>query len=200
MRVVARGRWHGYRADGVAVGAIVHTVGDRQRALLQFNTDFGALRAEILSAIRAANAHLQTGTPEAQAAIRHSPIYVWYATFVRPTLDEWDAFYEDQSNRGDLALASTSWDAYESWEQRLRSLRDVARGKLGRLSSAEPTALPTSLVQDAGGVLSSAAGSVGSVAKIAAYAAVGVVGVYAVTKIVSRRRDRTGDDHREDRD
>ena len=112
-------------ANGPRVGVIVsgewfHGGSDRKNALAQLGIDFAALQNDI-------------------TASKADP--AWIAADVAPVLAEWHNFIVHMA-ASSVAPYVTEWSVYESWSERLRRLRELARAHGVALASAEPAPLP----------------------------------------------------------
>lgn len=173
-----RGRFAG---DAAAVGnALYHSVGDREAALEQLATDFATLQNEVMKAAGF------SADPYHEAS---GPIYVWWVAAGLPTVNAWQKFHSDQTANYGVRWA-TSWDVYEGWQRRLQLLRDSA-SKMVKLTSPAPSKLPTTIFEDAGGVIGDAKDKLGegfTLIKVAIYGGLGIAGAIALTSIASNLR------------
>jgi len=75
-----------------------------------------------------------------------STVAQWIAADVTPTLEEWQKFIVHQDDSWWTKVA-TSWETYEEWFARLRTLRSLARAYGILLQSGEPVPLPKTIWQ-----------------------------------------------------
>jgi hypothetical protein len=157
-----------------------HTVADRTRALAMLSTSFQALVGD-LAVWQTANATAPNATATAQ----------WLAADVTPTLDEWRGFVERES-RSWWTKVATSWETFETWWDRLRQLRSLARAHGITLQSVEPVVLPKTIWQHSAEGKGSEATALLGVLKIAALSIItvmGAVGAYSVVRQLRPKRD-----------
>jgi hypothetical protein len=148
-----------------AVGQeLIHTVADRDRAIMEISTGFRAL-ANDLAVWQTANMQHPDASVNAQ----------WMAADVTPTLEEWNVFVEHEKRSWWSKLA-TSWETFENWFDRLKQLRQLARARGITLESAEPKPLPQTIWQRSEEGKGSEATAVLGVLKIAALSVVAVMG------------------------
>ena len=191
--------WCGFgrRCGRASVGLeLFHTVGDRDRAVEQINTDLNMLVAEVyramgvdssvfdLAALSKDPVGYSRRAAAARAAMTKSPVYPLWRDVVSPVLSEWNHFYHDQSSWREWL---TSWDEYEHWKDRLKRLRETV-SKQVQLMSPEPVDLARTIWGQAGEAASEAAlkveAGVGDAWKIVKYGVIGALvigGVVALT-------------------
>ncbi len=161
--------------------SLFHTVGDRERAVEQMSTDFAGTYGDLFTALGWRPDH-----PELDET---SPLYQFWLIDVKPTVDEWSKFCHEQRDSYFTRWA-TSWETYESWQERLNRLRDAIRSRIGHMTSAEPASLPTTILADAADATKKVVDKTFDVAKIGVVAAIGVCGALLAFSMV--RRDRRG--------
>lgn len=169
------GRDEAGKPPSVVGQELFHTIGDRSRALAQLTTGFKALANDL--------AVWQTSNKDAPDA---SVTAQWIAADVTPTLEEWKDFVDHEAKSWWTKLA-TSWDTFESWWNRLRQLRALARAHGMQLQSVEPTPLPKTIWQKAAMGTGSEATALVGVLKVGAATVltiVGLAGLYAALKHV----------------
>lgn len=205
--------WRGAGPAKPAVGiSLFHTVGDRDRAVEQTNTEFKTLVSELIvrmgldPSLFVVDPSKFTGpqardhiakVSAARQKMEASPLYPFWISVVAPLYDEWNQFYTDQSAWEEW---TTNWETYEKWMERLNALREStakvfeATGQ-SPLGSPTPVDLPKTLpgtVIDATGAavkrvaqgVAGGAGDVWTFVKIGAVGALALGGVYLVTSIV----------------
>jgi len=159
---------------------LFHTTTDRERAIEQLTTGFRALVSDLAVWQLTNKDH-----PEASANAQ------WLAADVTPTLEEWNTFVEHE-RRSWWTKAATSWETFESWWERLRQLRGLARARGMQLQSAEPVPLPKTIWQRSAEGKGSEAAAILGVLKIGAFSALaimGAAGLYgAIRSLGSRAR------------
>lgn len=174
----ARSIWQGGRglrelggrrayADRAAMGGeFWHGASDRQAAIDQLDVDISALKHDLTSG----------DLPPVDVA--------WMAHIVQPTLDSWASFV-DHERSSQLAAAMTEWSVFESWWERLRRLRELARSRGITLESPEPVRLPRTVWERAAAGTGSEADVWISALKtgiLASMALVGAASLYTVVK------------------
>jgi len=167
------------RADAQVGISLFHTVGDRERAVEQMATDFAGAYGDLFTAMGWRPDH-----PELDEA---SPLYQFWAIDVKPTVDEWSKFRDEQRDSYFTRWA-TNWETYESWQERLKRLRELIRARLGHMTSAEPLTLPTTILADAEDAAKKVVDKTFDVAKVATVAAIGVGGAVLIYALI--RHDR----------
>ena len=158
---------------------LFHTVADRSRAITTLSTYFRAL-ANDLATWQAANKEKPDASTSAQ----------WFSADVTPTLEEWRGFVEHQESSW-WTKAATSWETYEEWWNRLRTLRALARAHGIMLQSSEPTPLPKTIWQRSAEGKGSQATALLGVLKVAVFGALtitGAVSLYANIRKIRRER------------
>lgn len=120
---------HGRRGEQtISAGEWFHGSSDRMNAIAQLGIDFAALHGD-----------LERHAISAQDA-------AWVITEVVPTFQAWEAFVVRQANSS-LAPWVTEWSVFETWEGRLRRLRELARARGLVLDSPDPMPLPKTIWQ-----------------------------------------------------
>jgi hypothetical protein len=107
----------------VSAGEWFHGASDRQSAVGQLSADFAAFQGDL---------GLHATEPSDVA---------WVIAVVVPTLHDWEVFAHKQEGSA-LAPWITEWSVFESWQLRLKSLRDLARSRGILLESPDPIPLP----------------------------------------------------------
>lgn len=157
---------------------LFHTVADRSRALAMLSTGFQALSSD-LAVWQTANIDASTASATAQ----------WLAADVTPTLEEFKTFVAHESKSWWIKLA-TSWDTYETWWERLKQLRALARAHGITLQSAEPVDLPKTIWQTSEAGKGSEATALIGVLKIGTAAVLTVMGLIGVVAVVRELRPK----------
>ncbi len=163
-----------------------HTTADRARAIATLSTYFQALSND-LAAWQLANKDKSNASVSAQ----------WLSADVTPTLEEWRDFVAHQDMSW-WTKTATSWETYEEWWNRLRTLRALARAHGILLQSSEPTPLPKTIWQKG------AEGKGGQATAVLGVLKVGVFAILTITGAVSlytnvRRLRQSRSDHNEPR-
>jgi len=114
---------------------LFHSVPDRTHAIAALATYFRVL-VDDLATWSLANTDKPNSSTVAQ----------WIAADVTPTLEEWQKFIVHQDDSWWTKVA-TSWETYEEWFARLRTLRSLARAHGILLQSGEPVPLPKTIWQ-----------------------------------------------------
>jgi hypothetical protein len=114
----------------------------------------------------------------------------WFAADVTPTLEEWRAFVSHQ-NESWWTKAATSWETYEEWWDRLRTLRSLARAHGILLQSAEPVPLPKTIWQRGAEGKGSEATAILGVLKVGVFAALSITGAVSLLAIIRDARPRS---------
>ena len=130
MRIGLEGvKSHGRRGEHViSAGEWFHGASDRVNALSQLGIDFANFHGDLeRHAVTPADA-------------------TWVITEVIPAFQAWDEFLRRQAE-GTLTSWVTEWSVYETWEARLRRLRELARARGIILESPEPLPLPKTIWQ-----------------------------------------------------
>ena len=156
-----------------------HTAADRMRAIATLSTYFKTL-AEDLSTWLMANVNKANASTSAQ----------WFAVDVTPTLEEWGIFVAHQ-NESWWTKAATSWETYEEWWDRLRTLRSLARAHGILLQSAEPVPLPKTIWQRGAEGKGSEATAILGVLKVGVFAALTITGAVSLLAILRDLRTRS---------
>lgn len=157
---------------------LFHTVADRERAILQLSTGFQALASDL-----AVWQTSHTDHPDATANAQ------WLAADVTPTLEEWHQFV-DHERRSWWTKLATSWETFESWWERLKTLRALARAHGMTLQSAEPSPLPKTIWQKSAEGKGSEATAILGVLKIGALSVLAVMGAAGFYGAVRNLRSR----------
>lgn len=176
------GREAAERPAAVVGQELFHTVADRESAIAQISTGFRAL-ANDLAVWQEANMDHPDATATAQ----------WLAADVTPTIEEWNQFVEHEK-RSWWARVATNWETFESWLNRLKQLRSLARTRGITLQSVEPSPLPKTIWQRGEEGKGSEAASILGVLKIGALSVIaimGAVGFYASIRNL-RARSQVG--------
>ena len=160
---------------------LFHTIADRERAMFQLSTGFRALSSDLALWLSQNKEH-----PAASGLAR------WIASDVTPTLSEWTAFVA-RENKSWWTRIATSWETFEGWWERLKQLRALARAHGAILHSAEPTALPKTIWQQAEQGKGSEATAVLGVIKIGALTVLGIMGFAGLYSAVRKLRDKAED-------
>lgn len=155
-----------------------HTAADRVRAIATLSTYFKTL-ADDLSTWLMANVDKADASVSAQ----------WFAADVTPTLEEWRAFVAHQGESW-WTKAATSWETYEEWWDRLRTLRALARAHGILLQSAEPVPLPKTIWQRGAEGKGSEATAILGVLKVGVFAALTLTGAVSLLAIIRDSRPR----------
>ena len=125
----------------VEVGAaLYHTVGDRERALKQLNTEFRVLTNEVMTL-----AGWQADPYQEASGV----LWSWWKMVGVPVLEEWQAFFTSQMGNWGTRFA-TNWGVYEKWWKRLKGLRESVEEQGVKLNSPSPSELPTTILADVG--------------------------------------------------
>ena len=180
-RPTGRGRASVLARDaGAAVGiSLYHTVGDRERAIEQINTGFNEAYGDLFRAMG-----WRQDRPEIDET---TPLFQLWTLSIRPTIDEWKKFRDDQSGSF-WARFSTSWETYESWQDRLKKLRELIRSAIGRMATVEPRDLPTTIFADVADDARKIGAGALDVTKTALYVGIGVAGVALAVSLSGRAR------------
>ena len=157
---------------------LFHTVADRERAILQLETGFHAL-ANDLAVWQLANSH----RPDASTFVQ------WLAADVTPALEEFATFAEYE-RRSWWRRAATSWETLETWWDRLKQLRSLARAHGVALQSVEPTPLPQTIWQKGAEGKGSEATAVLGVLKIGVLAVLGIMGAAGAYSAIKSLKSR----------
>lgn len=160
--------------DTVSAGEWFHGLSDRQAALGQLSADFAALQGDL---------SLHATSPDDEK---------WTAAVVSPTLRDWQAFADRQAKSA-LSPWATEWSVYETWQERLLRLRDLAHSRGIQLDSPVPVPLPKTIWQRGnegeGGGIDVVAGLVKTVL-FGMLALTGVVGFFVIVRDIRGRGDR----------
>ena len=175
----AMGGWSEADRPSVEIGQeLFHTVADRERAISHLAMGFRALADDL--AVWQASHTDQLG---AGANVQ------WFAADVTPTLEEWHEFVEHERRSWWTKLA-TSWETFESWWERLKQLRGLARAHGITLQSAEPLPLPKTIWQKGSEGKGSEATAILGVLKIGALSALAIMGAAGLYGAVRNLRSR----------
>lgn len=209
-----RGHGNGRGTYGLAtqVGiSLFHTVGDRDRAVEQINTEFNVLTSELVQRMGGDPRDFVTDPQKlldpavakrvsaAYEALKRSRYYPFWVGVYEPIYSEWRRFYADQSSWTEFM---TNWDEYEHWRDRLMQLRRSVEDQVGPLKSPSPVdlskTLPGTVIEEAGKHAKRvaegaehAAKDTWSMVKVAIYGALAVGGLIAVASIGSHVRAGT---------
>lgn len=157
---------------------LFHTPTDRSRAIATLSTYFKTL-ADDLGTWQLANATKPNAGTIAQ----------WLIADVTPLLEEWRAFAAHQ-NASWWTKAATSWETYEEWWDRLRSMRALARAHGILLQSSEPVLLPKTIWQRGAEGKGSEATAILGVLKVGVFAALTLTGAVSLFAILRDLRPR----------
>lgn len=149
-----------------------HTSSDRVRAIATLSTYFKTLVEDLSTWLRA-NTHKENASTVAQ----------WFAADVTPTLEEWATFVAHQ-NESWWTKAATSWETYEEWWDRLRTLRALARAHGILLQSVEPVPLPKTIWQRGAEGKGTEATAILGVLKVGVFAALTITGAVSLLAIL----------------
>lgn len=158
-------------AEHVVAGDLLHGDGDRVRALAQLETEWLTFSMDLL---RAMNAGQRTYDQ-------------WVQVNVVPTLHDWEAFRAQEMAAWTTRL-TTSWSAFEQWQERLRRLRELARVQGVELASPEPTPLPKTVWEKGEAGSGGTTDVLWTLLKTCVYAAVGITGVVTLYAVVRDMR------------
>lgn len=195
---------YGYTTRGSArVGiSLFHTVGDRDRAIEQINTEMHQIASELYTAmgvdwralvnrppvssavVWAAYAKVLAEAEQKMRASKHWPI--WRDVF-NPVYEEWNRFYADQSSWNEFF---TSWDEYEHWQDRIKALYSAIESQGLALRAPAPQDLPRTIWAQAEKKVEDIFGGVTTMLKVAVYGGLAVAGVFVLAKLGSDLRDR----------
>lgn len=192
--------------------SLFHTVGDRDRAAEQINSEFNTLAGELLFAMHVPadqqdmDMREYTSDPAgyakkiaaARVIMMQSPLWSLWANVFSPIFSEWKRFYADQSS---MSQFFTNWEEYEHWFDRLSNIRASIERQM-KLTSPTPISLAQTLpgriveggaraLDKTGDLLSGTFDAI----KYAIYAAVGLGTVAAGAMIVQnfRKSSRSSD-------
>lgn len=158
---------------------LFHTTSDRERAKFEISTGFRALSSDLALWLSQNKEHTAA-----------SGLARWIASDVTPTLSEWAAFVA-RENRSWWTRMATSWETFEGWWGRLKQLRSLARAHGAALHSAEPTALPKTIWQQAEQGNGSEATAVLGVIKLGAFTVLGIMGFAGLYAAMRKIREKT---------
>ena len=134
--------------------SLFHTVGDRDRAVEQINTEFNVLTSELVQRMGGDPRDFVTDPQKlldpavakrvsaAYEVLKRSRYYPFWVTVYEPIYSEWRRFYADQSSWTEFM---TNWDEYEHWRDRLVRLRKSVEDQVGPLQSPGPVDLSKTL-------------------------------------------------------
>jgi hypothetical protein len=169
---VLRARDHAARLyQGAQVGAEwFHGIADREKALGQLSSDFGAFARDVAANARARDAK-------------------WVASDALPLVAAWQQF--EKAERESVAiLVATDWETYERWLDKLKAARSNARARDFHLSSPEPVELPETIWDQAkegtGGELAALLG----IGKLAIGAGAALIGAFGLVTLVRDAREK----------
>lgn len=154
----------------VSAGEWFHGPADRSAAVAQLATDYQTLTNDLA----------QVATSPDDAA--------WTLAVIVPTLEEWRAFVH-RVTQSDLASWVTEWTVFETWAERLRRLRELARARGIALESADPVPLPKTIWQRGAGGDGSRFDLLFALLRTVVYGAIavtGAIGFYSVVRDVRR--------------
>lgn len=155
-----------------------HTSADRMHAIAALSTYFKSL-SDDLATWQMANANKPNASTSAQ----------WLAADVTPLLEEWRSFVAHQ-NGSWWKKAATSWETYEEWWDRLRTLRSLARAHGILLQSSEPVPLPKTIWQRGAEGKGSEATAILGVLKVGVFTALSITGAVSLFAILRDLRPR----------
>jgi hypothetical protein len=138
---------------------LFHSVGDRDRAVEQINTDFNVFVGEVLHSMGVdpgdlsvvfdpdflSNQTKQARFQIARGILETNPRFPVWRDQVSPVFEEWEKFYHDQSSWNEFL---NSFEAYEQWMDRLQALRDSVKAQGFELHSPDPKKLPQTVFAD----------------------------------------------------
>ena len=157
-----------------------HSVPDRTRAIAALATYFRVF-VDDLATWSLAN----VGKPNS------STVAQWIAADVTPTREEFRTFVVRQDDSWFTKVA-TSWDTYEDFFDRLRTLRSLARAHGILLQSSEPIPLPKTIWQrgeEGNGTKATAMLGVLKIGVFAALSITGAVTMFTIIRDLHRRTD-----------
>ena len=155
----------GRGARHYSAGEFWHGASDRRAAISQLAIDFKTFQHDLSSG------DLSDRDRE------------WVATVCTPTFESWAAFAGTE-NASALAAAMTEWSVFESWWERLRRLRELARARHIQLESPEPVRLPRTVWERAATGTGSDADVWISALKTGILGAMAIVGAASLYSIV----------------
>jgi len=165
LRAMGGRRAFSDRARAQVGGEFWHGASDRRAAVEQLALDFRVFQNDLTSG-------------------QLSPQDVaWMALVVTPTLTSWQEFATHELSSG-LASAMTEWSVFESWWERLRRLRELARARGIVLESPEPVRLPRTVWERAAAGTGSEADVWISALKTGILGAMALVGAASLYTIV----------------
>ena len=170
----ARDAWSGMQAfsdrgekSTAAIGSEwFHSVADRQRAIAQIATDMQTFHDDAVAAITKRSSD---GTPDSATDAQ------WLQLDVMPTLLEWNEFAK-RENASWLTRAATDWEAFTSWQERLRRLRELARARGIALQSLEPVPLAKTIWEQGATGDGNKVASAFGLLRLAIIASIGILG------------------------
>ncbi len=185
--------------------SLFHTVGDRDRAVEQMNTEFNVLVNELFREMGVSDypsidygkmadpkyfADWRAKVDAADTKMKASPLYPLWHDVVSPMLTEWRNFYHEQSSWEEW---KTAWETYENWDTRIKALRDKVEAEIkrhgGQVLAPGSGDLPETIWQEAGGAVSRGGGAIahgaGEVLDILKYGLIAVLGIGAVVAVSS---------------
>ena len=157
---------------------LVHTGPDRDRAIAQISANFRQLTSDLSTWLSA--------NPDHNAA---KNVASWIAADVTPALAEWGEFVAREKKSWWTNLA-TSWDTFESWADRVKQFRALARAHGVTLQSAEPVPLPKTIWQHTQSGNGSEGMAILGVLKIGAIATLGIMGAAGLYTAVRNLRNK----------
>lgn len=156
---------------------LVHTGVDRDRAIAQISSDLNVLAHDLSTWLQA-----NQDQPAAKS------VASWIAADVTPALADWGEFVAREKKSWWTKLA-TSWNTFESWADRVKQFRALARAHGVTLQSAEPTPLPKTIWQRTEDGNAPEGMAVLGVLKIGALAALGIMGAAGLYTAVRNLRN-----------
>jgi len=210
---IAVGGYHdrGSYGRGAVVGRLYHSVGDREDAVKQMDLDWTALFQDLavqageLTRDPSSSSGYHLTTQAEFDAMKPDPKKVtWWKSYAKPRFKEWVKFRSDQLGQ-DATVApnylawterfQTNWSVYEEWKDKLDALRTAAQQAGFTVGAPTAAPLPTTVWQEAGGVVQKGAsavatgvGDVWSLLKYGAWAVLGIGAIVAVSSVASNLR------------
>jgi hypothetical protein len=188
-----------YGRDALVGISLFHTVGDRDRAVEQINTEFVTLVSELAHKMGTDSKAITIDFAQmardpinywkrvqaATATMAKSPLYPLWRDVVSPVYAEWNKFYADQSSWREFM---TNWEEYEHWFDRLKGLRNAVEAEVGPLHSPDPLKLSETLPAKVARKAAEGAGDVLNIVKYAVYGGLALVGVIALSSVAQNLR------------
>lgn len=157
--------------DTSVSGALFHSVGDREDAIKKLGTEFALFENDVMHSLGWSQDHPTLDETDPRTS--------WWRMNVVPILTEWQKFQTDNLGSWTTRFA-TSWDTFESWQQRLQTMRDAARHQGFDLASPEPQPLPKTVWDGLSAGAKEIAGAIWSLVKIVIYVLLIVGGIVFV--------------------